>query len=59
MDAARMKEILKSEYGISNEKEVNETVSKMDGINLGIFTMPLAERSVTSDEQTKKTIAIA
>lgn len=37
MDAARMKEILKSEYGISNEKEFNETVSKMDGINLGDF----------------------
>lgn len=59
MDAAKMKEILKSEYGISNEKEFNAAVSKMAGINLGIFTMPLAERSVVADEQTKKTMAIA
>ena len=59
MDAAKMKEILKSEYGISNEKEFNAAVSKMTGINLGIFTMPLAERSVAAEEQTKKTMAIA
>lgn len=30
----------------------------MAGINLGIFTMPLAERSVAADEQ-KKEMAIA
>lgn len=59
MDAAKMKEILRSEYGISNEKEFNAAVSKMAGINLGIFTMPLVERSVAADEQTKKTMAIA
>lgn len=59
MDAAMMKEILKSEYGISNEKEFNSAVSKMAGINLGIFTMPLAERNIAADEQTKKTVAIA
>lgn len=59
MDAAKMKEILRSEYGISNEKEFNAAVSKMAGINLGIFTMPLAERSVAADEQKKKTMAIA
>ncbi|MFR9150074.1 MAG: hypothetical protein ACLVLD_11705 [Hungatella sp.] len=53
-----MKEILRSEYGISNEKEFNAAVSKMAGINLGIFTMPLAERSVAADEQ-KKEMAIA
>lgn len=59
MNAATMKEILKSEYGISNEKEFNAAVSKMAGINLGIFTMPLAERSAAADEQTKKKMAIA
>lgn len=59
MNAATMKEILKSEYGISNEKEFNAAVSKMAGINLGIFTMPLAERGVAADEQTKKKMAIA
>lgn len=59
MDAARMKEILKSEYGIRDEKEFNMAVSKMAGINLGIFTMPLAEKEASEDEQAKKTIAIA
>lgn len=58
MDAAKMKEILKSEYGISNEKEFDAAVSKIAGINLGIFTMPLSERSVIS-EQKKKTMVSA
>ncbi len=44
MDAAKMKEILKREYGICNENEFNAAVSKSSGINLGIFTLPL-ERS--------------
>ena len=59
MDAAKMKEVLKREYGINNEKEFNMAVSKMGGINLGIFTMPLAEMEASEDEQAKKTIAIA
>lgn len=53
-----MKEILKTEYGISNEKELNVAVSKSAGINLGIFTMPLKERSVGC-EQTNKKAAMA
>lgn len=57
MDAARMKEILKKEYGICNEKEFNAAVSKIVGINLGIFTMPLAERSVAISEKTREAIA--
>ncbi len=36
-----MKEILKNEYGICNEKELDDAMSRSDGINLGIFTMPL------------------
>ena len=58
VDAVRMKEILKNEYGISNEQEFNAAVSEMSGINLGIFTMPL-ERSASEDEKKKKTMAIA
>ena len=45
MDAAKMKEILKSEYGISNEKEFNAAVSKMAGINLlMLFHQPASSR---------------
>lgn len=44
MDAARMREILKMEYGICSDKEFNAAVSKSAGIDLGIFTMPLEKR---------------
>ena len=53
MDAARMKEILKSEYGIHSENEFNEAVSMSAGINLGIFTLPLTERSTRSEQKNK------
>lgn len=58
MDAAKMKEILKTEYGICDEAEFNAAVSKSAGINLGIFTTPLTERSVRC-EQTNKKVAMA
>ncbi len=44
MDAAGLKEILKTEYGINNEREFYAAVKKSVGINIGIFTMPLVER---------------
>lgn len=58
VDAAKMKEILKTEYGICSESDFNSAVSKMEGINIGIFTMPL-ERSVTVSEQAEKKMVIA
>ena len=44
MDAAKMREILKMEYGICSDKEFNAAVSESAGVNLGIFTMPLDKR---------------
>ncbi len=44
MDAATMKKILETEYGIYDEAGFNAAVSKSAGINLGIFTMPRTER---------------
>ena len=41
MDVSKIKEILKNEYGICDEKELDDAMSRSDGINLGIFTMPL------------------
>ncbi len=41
----RLKEALKSEYGIENKEEFDEAVKNFAGINLGIFTEPLPERS--------------
>lgn len=45
MDVAKMKEILKKEYGIRSENEFNIAVSKSAGINLGIFTIPLMKNN--------------
>ena len=44
-DAAKLREILKTEYGINNDEEFEAAVEKSAGINLGIFTNPLNERS--------------
>nr|DAE92164.1 MAG TPA: hypothetical protein [Myoviridae sp. ct5xZ3] len=52
MDAAKLKEILKNEYGINSEEEFNAAVSKSAKIDIGIFTMPLHERS--NDDKEKK-----
>jgi hypothetical protein len=41
MDAARMKEILKKEYGICSMEELDRAMQESPGINLGIFTMPI------------------
>lgn len=56
MNAAELRKILKTEYGIKNEKEFDAAVKKMSGINLGIFTMPLDGRSETSEQKTEKTV---
>ena len=53
MDTAKLKEILKTEYGICNEEEFNAAVRSSNGINLGIFTMPLPGRSEKSEQKTE------
>lgn len=45
MDEEKLWEILRREYGINNEEEFDAAVDRSPGINLGIFTMPLAGRS--------------
>lgn len=44
MDAAKMKEILKKEYGITNEEEFKQAVENSAGIDIGLFTMPFERR---------------
>ena len=41
MDAAKLREILRTQYGITNEDEFNEAVNKSKGIDIGIFTTPI------------------
>ena len=58
MDAAKMKEILKKQYGINNEEEFNMAVEKSKGINIGIFSMPFNEKDKLN-EQAEKTQNVA
>lgn len=41
MEAAKMKDILKKQFGITTEEEFNKAVENMKGIGLGIFTVPI------------------
>lgn len=52
MDAAKLRQILKAEYGISNDEEFNAAVQKFTGINIGIFTMPFVGRSESFEQKT-------
>lgn len=42
MDAAKLREIIRIEYGIKTEEEFHAAVMKSKGVNLGIFTIPLS-----------------
>ena len=56
MDAAKLKEILKTQYGINNEEEFNVAVEKSLGVNIGIFSMPLS-RGCKNEQKTEKKIS--
>lgn len=53
----KLKEILKTEFGIENKNEFEAAVKSFAGINLGIFTTPLPERRAECEyqEETKVT----
>ena len=57
MDAAKLREILKTQYGIKDDSEFNTAVEKTSGVNLGMFTMPLMERSRDGRKKTETAIA--
>lgn len=53
LDAAKLKEILKEQYGINNEEEFNTAVEEMPGIDIGLFSMPLTGRSAEGGQKTE------
>lgn len=58
MDAVTLREILKKEYGIDNDKEFEAAVEKSIGINIGIFTMSLTEKNgICEQKEEVRTIA--
>ena len=57
MDAAKLREILKTQYGIKDDSEFDTAVEKSSGVNLGLFTMPLMERSRDGRKKTETAIA--
>lgn len=56
VDAARLREYLKSEFGIGSQEEFDMAVSKMKGVNLGIFTVPVLGGK-ENDQKAKKEAA--
>lgn len=53
MDAAKLMEYLRAEFGIRNRDEFEAAVSQMHGIDLGIFTVPFEGES-KDEKQTEK-----
>lgn len=44
VDAAKLREILKTQYGLDSDRDFEAAVEKSSGVDLGLFTGPL-ERS--------------
>lgn len=57
MDAAKLREILKTQYGIKDDEEFDAAVEKSSGVNLGLFTMPLMERSRNGNKKAEAVTA--
>lgn len=57
MDAAKLRDILRKEYGIKSEEQFIAAVKSSVGINLGIFTMPLGGRSETDEQKTEAKVS--
>ena len=57
MYAAKLREILNTQYVIKDDSEFNTAVEKSSGVNLGLFTMPLMERSRDGRKKTETAIA--
>jgi len=53
MTVEKIRNILKTEYGIKNDEEFKAAVEDFPGINIGIFTMPLLERNGSSEQKTE------
>lgn len=56
MDVGRIRDILKTEYGICNNEEFEAAVKRSAGINIGIFTTPLPGRRDLSELENKEKV---
>jgi hypothetical protein len=49
----RLKEVLKDDYGINNQEELEDAISKSKGLDIGIFTQPLKNELATNKDELK------
>ena len=49
----RLKEVLKDDYGINNQEELEDAISKSKGLDIGIFTQPLKNEAVINKDELK------
>lgn len=54
MNAEQLIDVLRKEYGINNERELDNAISRMHGINLSMFSSPFA-RMEKKDEKGEST----
>ena len=49
----KLKEVLKEDYGISNQEELEDAISKSKGLDIGIFTQPFKNELATNKDELK------
>ena len=49
----RLKKVLKDDYGINNQKELEDAINKFKGLDIGIFTQPFKNEVVTNEDELK------
>lgn len=46
MNADKLREILRIEYGIRSDDELYDAVARMEPLNIGLFTTPIKQKGV-------------
>lgn len=46
MNADKLREILRLEYGIRSDEELYDAVAKMKPLDIGLFTTPIKQKGV-------------
>ena len=46
MNADKLREILRIEYGIRSDEELYDAVARMEPLNIGLFTIPIKQKGV-------------
>lgn len=54
MNADKLREILRLEYGIRSDEELYDAVAKMKPLDIGLFTTPIKQKGVHNARNEKQ-----